>query len=475
MAANDQLVLAPNALERSGVPGRISPLLIIILGLALPAVLGYALATSNEAMVTGVVIAAAAALVLIAKPFWGLLGVIALIYVRPEEAIPALAGMHFTLLVSLVTLVGMAVKLSMDRQKLVRTPLNWLIPGFALIGVLSTLDTGNSAEAAQDLAKLVILVLVIINLIRTPRDLRAFVTTLIVFTAFVAAYSIFLEATGHSIQDQDTERSLATGIFGDPNDLAATLAAGLALIVSRIMQTQGVRRAGYAGLVLLLLYAIFLTNSRGGLLAIITVFTGYLIVFSRKRFLGILLAIVVAAGFLAFAPGRMGEMDSGEESANSRFWFWDTGISIMKDRPLSGVGYGQFPDYNGGMTAHNSFVLCFAELGLPGFFFWMGSLYFCFRSRKPAVEGEVQARPDPTQMGIRIALAGFLTACFWLSRTYTPILYILIALPIASNTSAAESASKPPLRLSWPREALNIAALCAASIVFIQLMVEHYK
>ena len=35
---------------------------------------------------------------------------------------------------------------------------------------------------------------------------------------------------------------------------------------------------------------------------------------------------------------------------------------------------GNFANQNGGHTAHNSFVLCLAELGIVGYMLWMGLL-----------------------------------------------------------------------------------------------------
>ena len=44
---------------------------------------------------------------------------------------------------------------------------------------------------------------------------------------------------------------------------------------------------------------------------------------------------------------------------------------MLKAQPILGVGYGQFVDHHP-LTAHNSLVLCFAETGLLGSFFWVG-------------------------------------------------------------------------------------------------------
>jgi putative inorganic carbon (HCO3(-)) transporter len=171
----------------------------------------------------------------------------------------------------------------------------------------------------------------------------------------------------------------------------------------------------------------------------------------------------------------MTSFDAGEESANSRFWFWVNGVEQMAHRPLLGVGYGGFPDLNDGMTAHNSFVLCFAETGLIGYFFWMGCIYYCFKRRAESAvarhEGETGGEADAggeSLLGARLALAGFLVAAFWISRTYVPVLYLLFSLPAAQLSAFAGPAGGIP-EGGTGRDGGRIALLCLGSILFIYL------
>ena len=67
-----------------------------------------------------------------------------------------------------------------------------------------------------------------INLVTTPDKYRVFVSAMLLFTFYLACYSIYLYFTGSALKQQDFQRSQATGIFGDPNDLAATIVGYLA-------------------------------------------------------------------------------------------------------------------------------------------------------------------------------------------------------------------------------------------------------
>jgi O-antigen ligase len=164
-------------------------------------------------------------------------------------------------------------------------------------------------------------------------------------------------------------------------------------------------------------------------------------------------------------------------------------LNLLTAYPLTGVGFGQFPATNGGMTAHNSFVLCFAELGLPGFFCWMGCVYYGFKAMKRPADSkerddEGAPRPDDCPAGetalpvlddlagSRLALASYLVACFWISRTYALPTYVLFCLPIVGRLLVLKDRSpqertEDRLSKDWGK----IGLLCAVMIFFISLMV----
>lgn len=449
---------------------------MVLVGLLIPILLTYSLATASEFQVGAVVAALLGLALIIARPHVGLILFVSLLYIRPEESIPALAGMHFTLLVAVVTLCGLLLTMALNKETFARTPLNWVIVLFSGFAVLTTLNNGNMSDAAQELAKNLVLVYLVVNLIRTPGRYRALVNALLVLTAYVSLFSIYKYFTGTHLVEEDAERSLATGIFSDPNDLAATIVAGLALCLARITQAKGHARVFYGVLILTDLAGIFMTNSRGGMLALLAVAGAFCLLVVKKKSTAIGIAVAVCTLFLVVGPSRMSSFDSKDESSNQRFWYWDNGINMLVSNPLTGVGYRHFPDVNYTQTAHNSFVLCFAELGLPGYILWLGGIYYGFRRFGPRKEKLLDEEGGADLIGARLAFLGFLVACFWISRTYIQVLYLLMALPIAAQLSF--SADQKVFDLSSQersRDWLRISGIALLSIVFIKVMVEHYK
>src|SRR5258705_278562 len=88
-----------------------------------------------------------------------------------------------------------------------------------------------------------------------------------------------------------------------------------------------------------------------------------------------IVGVIVAVVFLNFgSSSRINEIDSKEQSAQGRIAAWSEGLQMFKRNPVIGVGYGMFTN-SYPLTAHNSFVLSFAETGLIGAYFWVGLLY----------------------------------------------------------------------------------------------------
>ncbi|HLV79479.1 MAG TPA: O-antigen ligase family protein [Chthonomonadaceae bacterium] len=455
--------------------------LFVLAGLLIPCLVAFSLATQNPFVVTLWMAEIALLLIAMARPFWGLLLLVGLIYIRPEEMDPSLAGLHLTLAVSVVTLISTWFQFFLDRQRVTRSPQITAIFAFSIVVLINAFLTGAYiSQTLENMVRLTILVLLILNLVRTPGRYRAYVNTLILFTAYVAVYSLILYATGIDVLHQGDEtnagsiieRSVATGIFGDPNDLAVTLVAGLALALAVLMQVRGLTRLPYLAVLGLGSFAVLQTNSRSGMLAFLVVVVTGFICLSRRKAVAIGLVIVVVGGLLTVASSRMTDFNTQEASANERFTFWSNGLDQLRQHPLTGCGYEKFTDYNDHRAAHNTFVLCFAELGLPGYLCFIGLIYYAFRRRPSGADWTLDERSARDLLAARLALIGYLTGSFFLTRTYIPVTYLYITLPVAAQI--ALSGQTEPVRLT-SRERLRdfgwVTAISLGSILLIRLLV----
>lgn len=264
-------------------------------------------------------------------------------------------------------------------------------------------------------------------------------------------------------------RLKSLGFLADPNDFAQALVMSLPML-------WGAYRAGrhvWNLLILgipggLMVYSIFLTQSRGALLGLAS-----LLFFGIRKALGttktvILIGLMVAVQLLGNMSGGR-EFSGKERSAEERLESWTIGIQLLKGNPITGAGYGNYLEFNY-LTAHNSFVLCFAELGLLGYFVWIGMIVLSYKGLTRTIDLVApDAEAHKVAVLLRSAMVGYLTCAWFLSRTYGPGLYFLMALCIATWFSAVKSlpAEQVPPRLNqveWRSDTLKMMVITILAV-----------
>jgi putative inorganic carbon (hco3(-)) transporter len=250
--------------------------------------------------------------------------------------------------------------------------------------------------------------------------------------------------------DHDSRKRLriqALGLMNDPNDLALAMVVALGLIAGAWKPTLQLRHALLAAAAVGLVYGIYLTRSRGGAVALVVVLWRLA---DRRlgRLPGIVLLGVLATGVTAFDFGGRSIFIQGDQSAEERVLAWTEGLDMLKAQPVLGVGYGQFHNHHR-LTAHNSLVLCFAETGLLGCFFWVGLLVVTLIElhglKKLPGDEPFDYTARQWAGGLQLSLIGFMTAAFFLSRTFVPTLYLVIGLSAALAAIARSAGRFVPL------------------------------
>jgi hypothetical protein len=162
----------------------------------------------------------------------------------------------------------------------------------------------------------------------------------------------------------------------------------------------------------------------------------------------VLLAAALFAG--SSALNYTGGRDISVESGAGRLDLWGDGLDLLKSHPLFGVGFNGMGDYTGGHTAHNSLVVCAAELGLFGLYFWSLFLFPTLRDvlviaspDKVSEAGPIVVEQAPPwqltekletvdrdeicRLGrlMLLSLTGFLVAGWFLSRAFVMTLFLL--------------------------------------------------
>ena len=259
------------------------------------------------------------------------------------------------------------------------------------------------------------------------------------------------------------------GTLGDPNELALLLGAimPLAFALASIARSKWLG-AVMAGAVALALACVVLTGSRGGQLVVLTVFGAYFV--RRYGYKGVVLGAIFALPVLLFG-GRAGE--EAESSSLERIGLLYEGMDMIRAYPVLGVGVSQFTDHAfGAMTAHNSYVLAAAELGLPGCLLWSMLVYasvkipWAIASRPLASPGALDPRFRPLARALFVAFAGILVGVFFLSFCYKAVLFVYFGLSGALFVAVKQACPAFDVRISG-REVALVAVADAALLVFV--------
>ncbi len=174
----------------------------------------------------------------------------------------------------------------------------------------------------------------------------------------------------------ELRRLRGLGFVFDPNDLGQVLVSLLPMVFLWKSKNWLLSILLVLPSIALLVTGMFFTHSRGAALALMAT-----LIIALRRKLGTVPAVVLAGALFAasLAVGWSGGRDVSVEAGGDRLDAWSTGIMFIKQHPLFGLGAGRFADFNE-ITAHNSVVVCAAEIGLPGFLCWVFLIFSAVRS-----------------------------------------------------------------------------------------------
>ncbi len=251
------------------------------------------------------------------------------------------------------------------------------------------------------------------------------------------------------------------GELHDPNEVALTISAGaLSLLIGFLLRKRTPIWTLFLGVgVGVVFYTIFLTQSRGGLVAAMLVPAIYLL--RRYGPLSMVPAALVALPVLLLG-GRTGE--NADVSTQLRYEAWSTGLDMFHHSPIFGVGPRMFGEHHF-LTAHNSYVLTLAEMGIIGMFLFVCVLYLSIKSlivgiRALGNEPGTQAA-QIWGMTLLASMAGIVFQINTLSFAYHSVLWIFFGLCGAWCSAVRHHRPDFTVKLSWKDLAI-IAFACVA-------------
>lgn len=270
------------------------------------------------------------------------------------------------------------------------------------------------------------------------------------------------------------ERVRYRGELNDPNEVALTICAGaLSLLIGFALRRRNLMNIALCSAgVALVVMTVLATKSRGGLVSAALVPGVYLL--RRYRFKGLIMMGALAAPLLLFG-GRSGE--NADVSTQMRYEAWATGLDMFKSNPIFGVGARLFNEHHY-LTAHNSFVLTLAELGLVGMMLFVTIIYM---SMKTLVVGLRSLAAVPGTAAVQVwgmalvaSLSGIIFQINTLSFAYHSVLWIFLGLVGAWYSAIKHHQPDFTVKFGW-KDAGGIVVGCLVYVFAVLPLFLKYK
>jgi O-antigen ligase len=323
-----------------------------------------------------------------------------------------------------------------------------LFVGWSLISATWAENPGAAVVGFTRYLPNAMLFLIVFAAVRTREHLLWVVGAFVIGAFLSGLYGLIVPAP-----PQDIGRLAGAG--GDPNETAAAMVAGLALATALGIAVRGkplVRLAcAVAGVICML--ALFLTSSRGGLIALGVALIAAVFLGGRRRgtmlFAALGAVLVTVFYFATIAPDSVRERVTHPEGGTGRVDIWTVGWRMVQDNAIEGVGSGNFTTASihyllepGALlrddfivdtpkVAHNTYLQVLAELGVVGFVLFVTILLFSFvcafkAHRVAAAAGDREL--DIIARATVVALVALFAAYFFVSRDFGKQLWLLLAI-----------------------------------------------
>lgn len=375
----------------------------------------------------------------------------AVLFIRPAEIVPELLDLAIYEVVIIACLIVALPKLleQLRLRSIVENPISACVIGVFFALVLSHLAYFRTWEARMlgaEFGKVVLYYLLLVGVLRSGPQLRTFLWSLAGFALVLTSLALLqfhevLQIPGlETIQQKDYDketgemfivpRLVSTGIFNDPNDLCLLLVSAMAICIYGLGERRfGLLRGLWLAPLGLFGYALSLTQSRGGFLALLAA----ALVLCRARFgwwkTIPLAAVALPLMFMIFS-GRQTDISASEGTGQARVQLWSEGLTLFREAPFFGIGQGEYVEEVGGV-AHNSFIHAYTELGFFGGTFFLGAFFFALWTLYRLGSARMQIL-DPDMQRLRPYLlaivAGYAAGMLTLSRTYIVPTYMVLGL-----------------------------------------------
>jgi putative inorganic carbon (hco3(-)) transporter len=422
---------------------------------------------------------------------WGYLGLLAfttVLLLRPQDRVPSLTSMHIAEICAFLGIGPMLIHRFTRRLPVFRiTPetMGLIVLGVVIVATAPfSVWPGGAIEVFTDAyLKIVIVFVLMMNTLTTTARLERLTWLILLCIGIIAAMSVTDYATGRNLVEGGRLAGPVGGIFGNPNDLAMNMVTFLpaTIVVAMSRRRSMPRRMIACGIAALMVATVIFTKSRGGLLGLcaamaMLVLTGR---FVRRGFGTVLVigAILTVPALPDSFWARMSTIVDSEQdklqytgSREARELVMGDGMNTFLEYPITGVGAGQFKNYNPDdrktryLETHNVLLQVAAETGIVGLLAFMFLIWRAVvaawttmhvtrdsrwrRDLKARGQEDTAAALSEHTLGMTAGLVGWFVCALFASVAYNWTFYYVLALLVAAKElSLTQIRSAVPAKL----------------------------
>lgn len=392
------------------------------------------------------------------NPIWGLVNYMVVYQTDPTVtwwgAPLADLGIRYSFTAAACTFAGLA--LARKRVPVVRPGFGWWECGIVLIFSLACLSLiigyGYSTGAQRDFSKLwkvLLFTLVLGRLAASRKNFNIVLWTLVIGSLYIGHDAYTAPARSFVLGRLDR---IGGPDFSTTSGAAAHLSAMLPLIGAVFLTTRSFHLKALAAIsAAFTVNAIVLCRTRSAFIGLsVGALVALLAAPRAKRYR--IHVLLVTGALLAFSLTddnfwkRMGTLTSAEALDNdlattSRREIWATSLEIFIDHPM-GIGVGNFQHVIGQYnykhrkrSTHNSFVVCFVELGFQGGVVFLGlivgSIVLIYRTARAADDCDDPLATKMLAYGLLISLVTYSVTALGTQRFYCESYWWVMVLPLA--------------------------------------------
>jgi O-antigen ligase len=390
--------------------------------------------------------------------FWMICGYLVIEYVRPQSLIPGLDIIPWGQIFLMVALV---TRFADSSARWVADPVNkWMTLFLAVILLSSALAAypDQSWVHINDYFTWFVIYFLVINIVTSERRF-------LIFLAIFLLASFKLSSFGARTWAMQGFAFSSWGIMGPPGFFANSGELAIQMLMfAPIAYQLAVFVRPYASK---LRYYILLSfpvtaamtvmgaSSRGAQIGLAyQIYRKF--IKGRLNFKTILIAsAVVILGWVLLPDEQKARFTSvgSDRTSQQRILYWRNGVEMIKENPVLGVGFFNFPKYfethypedmlyPRAELPHNIFIQVGTDAGLLGLGIYLMILYRNFRSVRE-IRALCKSREEPSArlfdrlaFGLSISAWGFIVAGQFVTVAYYPFLWINLALTVSLRNIA---------------------------------------